>query len=92
MNSIHHANVHHIILFPCFTGSLEAGQAAERIHLPGRSVDLGATHSVATQQIDEGEDSEDGKDGSALNAAEDDWAGEQLDALNTFMLNLSLVD
>ena len=92
MNNIHHANIRRISLLPCFTGSLEAGQAVERTHLPGCSVDLGATHSVAARQVDEGEDSEDGEDGNALNAAEDDWAGEQLDALNTFMLNLSLID
>ena len=91
MNDLHCMHICCIGLLPCFTGSLKAGQAEERLQFSRSAVDLGGMN-VYTLQIDEDEDSEDSEEGGEMDATEDDWAGEQLDALNTFMLNLSPID
>jgi len=91
MNNLHCMHIHRIGNLPCFTGSLVAGQAEEHPQFSGSAADSNVTNTC-TLQIDEDEDSEEGEEGGEMDATEDDWAGEQLDALNTFMLNLSLID
>jgi hypothetical protein len=82
MNHLHRTRIQRISRLPCFTGSLEAGVAVER-----QQTDVNGQLMYDTEDVD----SETVED-EVPDANEDDWVGEQLDGLNTFMLNLSLVD
>jgi len=82
MNNLHHTRIRQISELPCFTGSLESGIAVKHQHEQPYSSSGGFDRDMEVQ------DAED----DVVDTNEDDWVGEQLDALNTFILNLLLED
>ncbi|KAI0059962.1 hypothetical protein BV25DRAFT_1918089 [Artomyces pyxidatus] len=80
MHNVHRSKLQQVFLLPCYTGSRELGIAVET---PPVDISSYADRPMVVTQVNE--------DVEGLDANEDDWAGDQLDGLNSFMANLSLI-
>ncbi|KAI0055191.1 hypothetical protein BV25DRAFT_1930474 [Artomyces pyxidatus] len=86
VHRIHRAKLQLIFELPCFTGSREPGVALNRYSSCTDSL-LTSSDFIDTFPSLHNEDME-----PELDAQEDDYAGDELDALNRFLSDLALID